>query len=191
MVLSFSSNLKYKHLWKNNIDMIKQILVKISIGYKEPDGTTFDVPLSGRSKVCGIRDRNAQKLYGYLKNLFIFEINKKQSISEDPDNDYKPLYDKLKEISTITQIYIGDIISILITNVLLNNEEVSFDKKNSEKYVIHLTDLYSLINEMSGGKKNKSKNKNKYKTLKKKYSSTKRNRIYHKRHINKKTYKNK
>jgi hypothetical protein len=38
--------------------------------------------------------------------------------------------------------------------------------------------------------KRKNKNKSKYKTLKK-YSSTKRNRIYHKRHINKKTYKNK
>jgi len=185
MILSFSSNLKYKHLFKSNTDKIKQMLVKISIGYKEPDGTAFDVPLSGRSKACGIRDRNMQKLYGYLKNLFIFEINKKQSISEDPDNDYKPLYDKLKEISSITDIYIGDIISTLITNVLLNNEEVSFYKKNSEKYVIRLTDLYSLTSQLSGGKKSRSK----YKSLKKRHYKTKINKKYRKRNINKKTYK--
>jgi len=185
MILSFSSNPKYKPYWRNNIEQIKQILIRISIGYKNPDGTTYDVPLSARSKVCGLRDRNAQKLYGYLKNLYIFEINRKQSISEDPDEDYYSLYMKLKEIEIENKIFMTDLITGLTNGILLNKQDVSLDTRTGEKITINLYELYHLINITSGGKKIKQKNK------KTKRRISKRIRSRHKRNKNKKTYKKK
>lgn len=185
MILSFSSNPKYKPYWRSNIEQIKQTLIKISIGYKNLDGTTYDVPLSSRSKVCGLRDRNAQKLYGYLKNLYIFEINRRQSISEDPDEDYYSLYMKLKQIEIENKIFITDLITGLTNGILLNKQNVSLDTRTGEKISINLSELYPLINITSGGKKIKQKNKKSKRRISKKIKS------HHKRNKNKKTYKKK
>lgn len=190
MILSFSSNPKYKPYWTRNIDTIKQMLVKISVGYKNADGTTYDVPLSGRSKICGLRDRNIQKLYGYLKNLYIFEINRKQTISEDPDEDYYSLYMKLKEIEVGNNLFMSDLLSGLINGILTNKQEVYVNSRNGEKISVNLSQLYPFINQTSGGKRMKYK----YKKYKKMNSKTKKS-IYHryknKNRKNKKTYKNK
>jgi len=188
MILSFSSNPKYKPYWKNNIEQIKQILIKISIGYKNPDGTSYDVPLSGRSKVCGLRDRNAQKLYGYLRNLYTFEINRRQSISEDPDEDYYKLYMRFKEIELENKIFMTDILSGLMNAILTNRQEVSLDTRDGKKFSVNLSDLYPLINHASGGKKMRTKNKT-YKPRHFKKKITRRHKNKSKK--NKKTYKNK
>lgn len=189
MILTFSSNPKYKPYWRSNIEQIKQILIRISIGYKNPDGTSYDVPLSERSKICGLRDRNAQKLYGHLRNLYIFEINRKQSISEDPDEDYYPLYMRLKEIEQGNRIFITDILSGLMNAILLNRQQSSIDTRDGKTIFINLSELYPLINGTSGGKKIKYKHKtHKKRRIKMKVTSR---RHKNKRSKTKKTYKNK
>lgn len=188
MILSFSSNPKYKPYWKNNIEQIKQILIKISIGYKNPDGTSYDVPLSGRSKVCGLRDRNAQKLYGYLRNLYIFEINRRQSISEDPDEDYYKLYMRFKQIESENKVFMTDILSGLMNAILTDRQEISLDARDGKKISINLSELYPLINHASGGKKMRPKHKT-YKNKRFKKMTYRRYKKKTRKH--KKTYKNK
>jgi len=174
MILLFNSNKKYKSFWKSNIEKIKQILLKISVGYKDVDGTSYDVPLSERSKICSLRDVNKQKLYGYLKNMFIFEINGKKSISEDPDEEYESLYTQLKIFSAESNIFVGEILFGLTNGLLTNKQEVSFKMSNNDNYVIRLDDLYPFINEMSGGSSTIYKKMKRMYTKRKKTSRRKR-----------------